>query len=184
MSKKTLSITQPATPPTSFGIFFLIGKLKTQFRQSNKAKSSNFQNGDSYDLRAEYVEKEINGKKFTMLGYNGMIPGPTIKVAQGSEITINFKNGFDMETTLHSHGVRMDNEFDGAPPVTQAPIKPGETFTYKLKFPDVGMYWYHPMCARIISKNSDCMVITMLSHLMKNTGRKSTKKYLCLLMIY
>lgn len=102
------------------------------------------ENGDSYDLSAEYVEKEINGKKFAMLGYNSMIPGPMIKVAQGSEITINFKNNLDMETALHSHGVRMDNEFDGAPPVTQSSIKPGETFTYKLKFPDAGMYWYHP----------------------------------------
>ncbi len=100
-------------------------------------------NGDSYDLTASYVEKDINGVKYKMLAYNGSIPGPLIKVPQGAEVTINFKNGTDMNTLLHSHGVRMDNEFDGSQS-TQEEMKPGETFSYKLKFPDAGMYWYHP----------------------------------------
>lgn len=100
-------------------------------------------NGESYNLTAGFVEKEINGKTYKMLAYNGSIPGPLIKVPQGSEITINFKNETDMSTLLHSHGVRMDNAFDGSQ-TTQKEIQPGETFAYKLKFPDVGMYWYHP----------------------------------------
>ena len=78
-----------------------------------------------------------------MLAYNGSIPGPLIKVAQGSEVTINFKNDTDMDTLLHSHGVRMDNQFDGSQ-TTQKEMKLGETFAYKLKFPDAGMFWYHP----------------------------------------
>lgn len=100
-------------------------------------------NGDTYDLTASYVEKDINGVSYKMLAYNGSIPGPVIKVPQGAEVTINFKNGTDMNTLLHSHGVRMDNEFDGSQS-TQEEMKPGETFSYKLKFPDAGMYWYHP----------------------------------------
>jgi suppressor of ftsI len=100
-------------------------------------------NGDSYDLTASYVEKDINGVKRKMLAYNGSIPGPLIKVPQGAEVTINFKNGTDMNTLLHSHGVRMDNEFDGTQS-TQEEMKPGDIFSYKLKFPDAGMYWYHP----------------------------------------
>ena len=99
--------------------------------------------GDTYDLTAGYVEKEINGVKYKMLAYNGSIPGPLIKVAQGSEVTINFKNSTDMATLLHSHGVRMDNAFDGSQ-TAQKEMQPGETFAYKLKFPDAGMYWYHP----------------------------------------
>src|SRR3989338_1276839 len=78
-----------------------------------------------------------------MLAYNGSIPGPLIKVAQGSEVTINFINDTNMQTLLHSHGVRMDNAFDGAQ-TSQKEMEPGETFSYKLKFPDAGMYWYHP----------------------------------------
>jgi FtsP/CotA-like multicopper oxidase with cupredoxin domain len=99
--------------------------------------------GDTYDLTASYVTKLIDGKEQTMLAYNGSIPGPTIKVAQGAEITINFKNDMDIPSLLHSHGVRMDNAFDGSQ-LQQEEMQPGESFSYKLKFPDAGVYWYHP----------------------------------------
>lgn len=104
----------------------------------------NLKNGDSYSLTATAVKKNISGKVVKMLAYNGSIPGPTIKVSQGAEVTINFVNKTDVETTLHSHGVRVENQFDGVPDVTQKPIPVGGSFTYKLKFPDVGIYWYHP----------------------------------------
>ena len=99
--------------------------------------------GDTYDLIAAFVEKEINGRTERMLAYNGSIPGPLIKVAQGAEVTINFTNETGMKTLLHSHGVRMDNAFDGSQ-TTQKEMESGETYSYKLKFPDAGMYWYHP----------------------------------------
>ncbi|MEX1997808.1 MAG: multicopper oxidase family protein [Candidatus Andersenbacteria bacterium] len=100
--------------------------------------------GATYDLVAEVVQKKINGKEFKMLAYNRSIPGPLITVAQGSEITVNLMNKTDVETTLHPHGVRVDNAFDGIPDVTQEVIPVGGMFTYRLKFPDAGMYWYHP----------------------------------------
>ncbi len=62
--------------------------------------------GDRYELTAQIVAKEIQGEQVKMLAYNGMIPGPFLKVKRGSTITINFKNQTDEETTLHSHGVR------------------------------------------------------------------------------
>lgn len=99
--------------------------------------------GDSYDLIAAPVTKEIGGKSYTMLAYNGSIPGPLLTVAQGAEVTINFTNNTGMKTLLHSHGVRMDNLFDGSQ-TTQKEMEPGETFSYRLRFPDVGLYWYHP----------------------------------------
>lgn len=99
--------------------------------------------GDTYDLTAGYVKKNISGTEYRMLAYNGSIPGPLIKIPQNAEVTINFKNGTDMPTLLHSHGVRMDNAFDGSQ-TSQKEMKPGEAFSYKLKFPDAGVYWYHP----------------------------------------
>jgi len=102
------------------------------------------QNGDTYLLSAEIVKKAINGREVKMLAYNGSIPGPLFKVPQGAEITLKFTNNTYVDTTVHSHGVRVDNKFDGVPDVTQDPVKPGQSFTYKLKFPDVGVYWYHP----------------------------------------
>lgn len=99
--------------------------------------------GDTYDLVAAPVTKRIGGKSYAMLAYNGSIPGPLIKIPQGAEVTINFTNKTGMKTLLHSHGVRMDNAFDGSQ-TTQKEMEPGETFSYKLKFPDAGVYWYHP----------------------------------------
>ena len=34
--------------------------------------------------------------------------------------------------------------YDGVPDETQAPIPVGGEFTYRLRFPDDGVYWYHP----------------------------------------
>ncbi|MBI3984331.1 MAG: multicopper oxidase domain-containing protein [Candidatus Levybacteria bacterium] len=101
-------------------------------------------NGDSYNLAASIVKKNIKGQEIKMLAYNGSIPGPIIKLSQGAEITVNFKNETDVDSTIHSHGVRVDNKFDGVADVTQKAVKPGESFSYKLKFPDAGIFWYHP----------------------------------------
>lgn len=76
-----------------------------------------------------------------------MLPGPTIRVQQGATIKVLFRNNTDMPNTIHSHGVRMDNASDGIPNVTQKPVAPGETFLYTLRFPDSGMFWYHPHMA-------------------------------------
>lgn len=102
------------------------------------------QDGDTYDLEAEIIEHEINGQKFRMFGYNGTIPGPIIKAPQGAEVQINFTNSIDIDQTVHSHGVRLDYRFDGVPDISQEPVEVGETFTYTIKFPDSGTYWYHP----------------------------------------
>jgi FtsP/CotA-like multicopper oxidase with cupredoxin domain len=99
--------------------------------------------GSVYELTASEVTHSIDGKIVTMLAYNDMIPGPTIRVHEGDEVTIRFINKMDIPTLLHSHGIRMDNAFDGSQ-LTQADILPGERFDYVLKFPDAGVYWYHP----------------------------------------
>jgi len=104
------------------------------------SKIMELKNGDAYDLTASYAMKEIEGKSYKMLAYNGSIPGPTLKVAQGSEITVNLKNNTDIPTSLHSHGIRLEDTFDGAAGAQQ----PGQSFSYTIKFPDAGIYWYHP----------------------------------------
>lgn len=100
--------------------------------------------GDVFDMTIAPVKKNIDGQWVRMLGYNGSIPGPALRIPQGAEITVRLTNNGDVATTLHSHGVRMENKFDGVPDVTQKAIEPGETFEYKLKFPDAGAFWYHP----------------------------------------
>ncbi len=100
--------------------------------------------GDRLDLRITPVRKRIDGAELRMLGYNGSIPGPTLHVDQGSEITVQVTNDGDVEATVHWHGLRLENRYDGVPHETQSPIPIGGTFTYKVQFPDAGFYWYHP----------------------------------------
>ncbi len=122
-------------------------QFSTAINDYPSAKTSEIvelKNGGSYKLTASIVKKNINGQEVKMLAYNGSIPGPLIKIPQGAEITVYFKNDTDVDSTIHSHGIRLDNKFDGVPDITQKAVKPGESFTYKLKFPDVGIYWYHP----------------------------------------
>src|SRR4051812_47456642 len=99
--------------------------------------------GDVVDLRIEPVLKTIDGHGVRMLAYNGSIPGPTLKVREGSEVTVNVENRGDIEATVHWHGLRLDNRYDGTHEV-QEPMQFGERFAYRLEFPDPGAYWYHP----------------------------------------
>jgi FtsP/CotA-like multicopper oxidase with cupredoxin domain len=100
--------------------------------------------GDTLDLRVRPVAKRLGDTTVRMLGYNGSIPGPTLKVQQGSEIIVHVENQGDLDTTVHWHGLRLENKFDGVPHETQAPIPVGGEFTYRIQFPDAGLYWYHP----------------------------------------
>jgi FtsP/CotA-like multicopper oxidase with cupredoxin domain len=100
--------------------------------------------GDTFELRIGAVAHQLGDDRVRMLAYNGSIPGPTLRVRQGSEITVHVRNDADTEATVHWHGLRLDNAYDGVPHETQAPIPVGGDFTYRLRFPDAGLYWYHP----------------------------------------
>jgi FtsP/CotA-like multicopper oxidase with cupredoxin domain len=100
--------------------------------------------GNTLDLQVGPVAKRLGDTTVRMLGYNGSIPGPTLKVQQGSEIIVHVTNQGDLDTTVHWHGLRLENRYDGVPHETQAPIPVGGEFTYRIQFPDAGLYWYHP----------------------------------------
>jgi suppressor of ftsI len=100
--------------------------------------------GDTLALEAGLVRRTINGRTFVMYGFNGQYPGPLIRAQQNATIVVRFTNATALPTTVHWHGVRLDNRFDGVPHVTQEPVEPGGSFTYTVHFPDAGIYWYHP----------------------------------------
>ena len=99
--------------------------------------------GDEFELEIMPVKKRIGDATVRMLAYNGSVPGPTLKVAQDSTITVKVTNHGDLDATVHWHGLRLENRYDGTHD-TQAPIPVGETFTYEVQVPDPGAYWYHP----------------------------------------
>ena len=100
--------------------------------------------GATHEIEIKPIRKHIGDAEVRMLGYNGSIPGPTLHVDQNSEVTVEATNLGDVDATLHWHGLRLENRFDGVPEETQAPIPHGGKFTYRLQFPDPGFYWYHP----------------------------------------
>jgi FtsP/CotA-like multicopper oxidase with cupredoxin domain len=99
--------------------------------------------GDAFQLRIAPVVKRLGADEVRMLAYNGSIPGPILKVREGTGVTVNVENEGDLETTVHWHGLRLDNRYDGTHAV-QEPIGVGERFEYRPEFPDPGAYWYHP----------------------------------------
>jgi FtsP/CotA-like multicopper oxidase with cupredoxin domain len=99
--------------------------------------------GDELELRLGPVAKRLGDATLRMLAYNGSIPGPTLRVPQGAEVVVHVHNDGDLQTTVHWHGLRLDNAYDGTHEV-QAPIPVGGSFTYRVRCPDPGVYWYHP----------------------------------------
>src|SRR4051794_41574145 len=90
--------------------------------------------GGAFDLRIAPVKKQLGGATVRMLAYNRSVPGPTLKVAQGSEVIVNVENRGDLEATVHWHGLRRDHRYGGTHE-TQKPMELGETFQYRLEFP-------------------------------------------------
>jgi FtsP/CotA-like multicopper oxidase with cupredoxin domain len=99
--------------------------------------------GARYTITAAPVRKRIGDTPVRMLAYNGLVPGPTLRVQQGPPVTIDFVNQIDLESTIHWHGLRLDNRYDGTHE-TQQSVPVGGDFTYRVHFPDPGIYWYHP----------------------------------------
>ncbi len=77
-------------------------------------------------------------------GYGGAVPGPTIRLRQGARIARLLRNDLPQPSSVHWHGVRIDNAMDGVPGLTQPPVPPGGSFLYDFAAPDAGTFWYHP----------------------------------------
>lgn len=98
-----------------------------------------------FSLTAAENEVEIiKGYKTKVWSYNEQVPGPELRITKGDTLRIVLKNSLPDETTIHWHGIRLPNEMDGVPGVTQDPIQPGETFVYEFTPKDTGTYWFHP----------------------------------------
>ncbi len=97
-----------------------------------------------FELTAQAVQWPIFDNNYvTAWTYNGMVPGPLIRVTAGDQVRINVHNTLTEPTTIHWHGIEVPNEMDGIPDMTQAAIQPGETFTYAFTAKPAGTFWYH-----------------------------------------
>jgi FtsP/CotA-like multicopper oxidase with cupredoxin domain len=76
-------------------------------------------------------------------GYDGLVPGPTLRLKRGEELKVRLLNDLPEPTLIHWHGLRLPNAMDGVPHLTQDPVEPGKSFDYRFTVPDAGTFWYH-----------------------------------------
>jgi FtsP/CotA-like multicopper oxidase with cupredoxin domain len=97
-----------------------------------------------YELTAKKMRWETApGQTVEGWAYNGQIPGPQIRVREGDRVRMIVKNELPESTAMHFHGLEVPNDQDGVPFITQAPIKPGKSFTYEFTTPNAGSHMYH-----------------------------------------
>lgn len=99
-----------------------------------------------FRLHAEVVENwEVEPGQFVEAWtFNGMVPGPEIRVQKGDRVRIHVTNGLPEPTVVHWHGLWVPNDQDGVPYITQDPIEPGASFTYEFTVKNSGTHMYHP----------------------------------------
>ena len=96
-----------------------------------------------YDLTVTDTLVNYSGKEKRAIAVNGQIPMPTLTFTEGDIAEIVVHNKSKESTSLHWHGIYLPNKEDGVPHLTQMPIMPGETFTYKFPIIQNGTHWYH-----------------------------------------
>jgi FtsP/CotA-like multicopper oxidase with cupredoxin domain len=113
-----------------------VGGVPLEYRMENGVRV--------FDLVCQDVDWEVTpGKKLAAHTYNGIVPGPEIRVVEGEPVRVVVKNDMEQSTSVHWHGQRVPNPMDGVPFITQPPIKPGETFVYEFTPGPFGSHMYH-----------------------------------------
>ncbi|MEE2899363.1 MAG: multicopper oxidase family protein [Gemmatimonadota bacterium] len=120
------------------------GMEASMFPEARPSELVVMSDGDTLEISVSMVRRTLGGHEMVMFGYNGQYPGPLIQAPKEATLVVRVSNEIQMPTTVHWHGIRLDNRFDGVPGVTQPAIQQGESFTYMVRVPDAGMFWYHP----------------------------------------
>ena len=97
-----------------------------------------------FELSCAKVDWEVTpGQVEQAYAYNGVVPGPTLRVVEGQPVRVHVRNELEESTSVHWHGQRVPNDMDGVPFMTQPPIEPGQTFTYEFVPGPFGSHMYH-----------------------------------------
>jgi len=131
--------------------------------------------GDTYHLKAAPVRKQIGSAEVRLLAYNGSVPGPTLRVRQGSSVTVSFTNQGDLESTVHWHGLRLENRYDGTHE-TQMPVRSVGASSTASSSPTLASTGTTRTFARTTARNWDCTATCWWSPPSRITGRRSTER--------
>jgi FtsP/CotA-like multicopper oxidase with cupredoxin domain len=95
-------------------------------------------------VTAEPVDVDLGGRVVRTWGYDGRVPGKILRCNAGDRLEVDLHNRLPEPTSIHWHGLRLRNDMDGVPQLTQRSVGPGETMRYSFVAPDPGTYWFHP----------------------------------------
>ena len=119
----------------------------------NRARSSASQTATRSCSPRSFVRQTVAGKSFIGYGYNGQVPGPVIWAPKDAKVLVKYRNRIEWPNTVHWHGIRLENRFDGVEGTTQRAVPPNGDFDYVVHFRDAGLYWYHPHMREDILKD-------------------------------
>ena len=99
---------------------------------------------EKYTIDITKEPRIINGNKYEMITMNKQLPGPTLVMQEGQQVTITVNNKLDSPLAVHWHGILLPAEMDGAPGFNKnKPLAPGESYTYQFTPRQNGTFWYH-----------------------------------------
>lgn len=121
-----------------------------------------------FDLDLTWQKGAPDGNLREMIFMNNQFPGPELRLEQGDDVEVSFihilqgkisamvnytnqleqfvvHNNLPFNTTVHFHGIEQKNTpwSDGVPGLSQKPIQPGHSWTYRWTATQYGTYWYH-----------------------------------------
>jgi len=95
------------------------------------------------DLLIREEQLQFGKRRGTAITINGTVPGPLVRLREGSDAILRVTNNLKEDSSIHWHGLLLPPGMDGVPGVSFAGIKAGETFTYRFPVRQNGTYWYH-----------------------------------------
>ena len=100
--------------------------------------------GTAFDLTIAPLPVNITGASRTALAINGSLPGPLLRWREGDTVTVRVANqARNEEASIHWHGILLPANMDGVPGLSFNGIRPGESYTYRIRVRQHGTYWYH-----------------------------------------
>jgi CopA family copper-resistance protein len=99
--------------------------------------------GSDIDLVVSEGHHAVDGRHGHVVTVNGTVPGPLLRLREGSKVRLSVRNDLAEDASIHWHGLLVPFAMDGVPGLTFPGIKPGQTFIYEFPVIQSGTYWYH-----------------------------------------
>ncbi|MFC0283504.1 multicopper oxidase family protein [Camelimonas abortus] len=116
----------------------------------------------AFTLRAAPAAVRLRGAETRALAFNGVLPGPLLRLRQGETLALTLENGLDEPLSLHFHGAGAPNALDGVAGLTGPAVAPGERADISFTARHAGVFWYRPMVIGRVSRQTERGLYGML----------------------